>query len=183
MKNRRAVFSRKRLFPVFVGCLVLGVFGAGLYLVQSERLVANKTVCAACQRPLHPGQTFIVVSDSKEERLTCCPRCGLRSAVEDKAEPTQATDFSSGRRIDAGSAYYLEGSDIMQCCQGTTLRTDGGSICELHFDRCLPSLLAFVRVEDAEAYQREHGGQVISFATARQSVLEQMGQSSSSQSK
>jgi hypothetical protein len=55
------------------------------------------------------------------------------------------------------------------------MRTDTGTICEMHYDRCMPSLVAFSKVEDAETYQQKHGGRLLHFAEAKASVARQMG--------
>jgi hypothetical protein len=99
----------------------------------------------------------------------------LRFVIESNGKPSQATDFSNGKLINAESAFYLEGSDLMQCCTSTTMRTDSGTICEMHYDRCMPSLVAFANLQDAQSYQQEHGGRVIELAEARASVAQQMG--------
>jgi hypothetical protein len=41
------------------------------------------------------------------------------------------------------------------------------------YDRCLPTLAAFKTPQEAEAYQQQHGGRVLTFAQALASVNEQ----------
>ena len=166
----------KRLASVVIVLLIFGLGGSLLYLVQSGRLAAGNSVCSVCKRPLHPAQTFIVVSKDGKEHPSCCPRCGLRFAIENKAMVTLATDFSNGKRISAESAYYLEGSNVMECCNSSTMRADSGLICEMHYDRCMPSLLTFAQKETAENFQREHGGRITDFVGALQSVRQQIEQ-------
>ena len=55
------------------------------------------------------------------------------------------------------------------------MRTDNGMICETHYDRCMPSLVAFANLKDAQAYQQEHGGRLMRLAEAKASVARQMG--------
>ena len=106
---------------------------------------------------------------------TCCPRCGLRYVIENQASPLLASDFSKGGEVPAKEAFYLEGSTLMECCGSPTLRGDQGMICEMHFDRCQPSLMTFSRLEDARDYQTKYGGRVIRFESALTSVQRQMG--------
>jgi hypothetical protein len=167
--------KRNRIFPLIIGIAVVGIGAWLVYLVQSGRVATGNPVCSVCQRPLHPSQMFIVVSEIGRERRACCPRCGLRFAIESGQKPFQATDFSNGKRIAAETAFYLEGSDLMQCCASATMRSDSGRICEAHYDRCLPSLAAFANLPNARAYQHEHGGRLINLAEARTSVARQMG--------
>jgi DNA-directed RNA polymerase subunit RPC12/RpoP len=158
-----------------IGVAALGIVVWLVYLVLSGRIAQGKQVCAICQRPLHPAQVFLVISQKEGERRACCPRCGLRFVIESNGKPSQATDLSSGQLIDAETAIYLEGSDLMQCCASTTMRTDSGMICEMHYDRCMPSLVAFANLQSARTYQQEHGGRLIDLAEARTRVARQMG--------
>jgi hypothetical protein len=175
MRNKLVWLGHKRALSIFVplGVLCLGLLA--FYLVSSGRIARGESVCSICERPLHPAQRFIVLSQNGRERRACCPRCGLRFAIESGAKPSQATDFSNGKLITAESAFYLEGSDLMQCCTSTTMRTDSGMICDMHYDRCMPSLVAFGNLQDARSYQHEHGGRLIDLAEARTSVTRQMG--------
>jgi hypothetical protein len=162
-------------FLRIIGVAALGIVVWFVYLVLSGRIAQGKKVCAVCQRPLHPAQVFLVISQKEGERRACCPRCGLRFVIESHGKPSQATDLSSGQLIDAETAIYLEGSDLMQCCASTTMRTDSGMICEMHYDRCMPSLVAFANLQSARTYQQEHGGRLIDLAEARTRVARQMG--------
>jgi hypothetical protein len=175
METRNLQGGGKRSLRTLVVLAVLGLGVCLFYLIQSGRLAGGNPVCAVCQRPLHQAQVFIVVSQHGGKQRACCPRCGLRFVIESGARPLQATDFSTGRLIPAEAAYYLEGSDIMECCTSTTLRSDSGMICEMHYDRCMPSLVTFARADDARGYQQEHAGRVIDLAEARRSVARQIG--------
>ncbi len=62
----------------------------------------------------------------------------------------------------------------MECCSTTGFRADQGSYQEIDYDRCMPSLLAFTRREDAEAVRQKHGGTILSYEEARQSVVRQL---------
>ncbi len=167
--------SRESLVTVSV-LIVLGLGALLFYLVQTGRLAAGNPLCTVCNRPLHPAQKFLVASKDGKEHPACCPRCGLRFAIENKARAAKATDFNSGKWILAESAYYLEGSDIMECCGSSSMRGDSGMFCEMHYDRCMPSLVAFLDRKAAESFQHQHGGRIINLAVALQSVSQQMRQ-------
>jgi hypothetical protein len=167
--------NAKRSVSVMIIFAILAVAGALFLLVESGWIATGSPVCFVCQRPLHPSQTFFVLSQNGREHQTCCPRCGLRFVIESNGKPSQATDFSNGKFIAAETAFYLEGSDLMQCCGSATMRADSGMICEAHYDRCLPSLVAFGNLPNARAYEQEHGGRLLDLAEARRSVSRQMG--------
>ncbi len=169
--------SKQRIWvAILLGLVVLGVVGFAAYFVWSGRLEANKLQCSVCGRPLHKPLVYVVASPSGARSLTCCPRCGLRFAIEQDAKAAQATDFATRRSVSAQDAVYVEGSNLMECCSTmTTLRPDQRTICELHFDRCMPSLVAFSKIEDAKEFQRRHEGHILNFTEARQSVAQQMG--------
>lgn len=175
MGNKSVWPAQKRTLSTFVALSVLGLGLLAFYLVSSGRIAGGESICSVCKRPLHPAQRFIVLSQNGRERRACCPRCGLRFAIESGAKPSQATDFSNGKLITVESAFYLEGSDLMQCCTSTPMRTDSGMICDMHYDRCMPSLVAFASFQNTRAYQQEHGGRLIDLAEARTSVARQMG--------
>jgi hypothetical protein len=158
-----------------VGLMV--VIGAGLvgYLVWTGRVAGGKPFCDICNRELRPGAGFITVAANGAKHVACCPRCGLRSILNRGDHALEATDFAAGKRIPAARALYLEGSDIMECCETMGFRTDEGKYGEMQYDRCMPSLIAFSKREDAERVRREHGGKIITFAEAEQSVARQLG--------
>ena len=94
--------------------------------------------------------------------------------IKNGGKVLDAVDFSLKGRIGAAEAIYLEGSDIMECCSTMGFRSDEGSYREIDYDRCMPSLLAFARREDAEAVRQKHGGTVITFEEAQRSVVRQL---------
>lgn len=174
MENPSLQPKRIRIVHCIIGLAVIGIGAWLVFLVQSGQIATGNPVCFVCQRPLHPSQTFLVLSQNGRERRACCPRCGLRFVIESNGKPSQATDFSNGKLIPAESAFYLEGSDLMQCCGSTTMRADAGIVCETHYDRCLPSLVAFGTLANARAYQQAEGGRLLDLAEARTSVARQM---------
>jgi hypothetical protein len=166
MANRKSLLG---------GLGIVLLSGLVFYLVEIGYFAGGKPLCAVCQRPLHKAVSFTLQSAKGRTMATCCPRCGLRYVVDERASPLWATDFSDGKTIPAKQAYYLEGSQIMECCASPTLRGEHGIVCEMHFDRCQPSLVTFANYEEAERYQAEHGGHVIRYEDALASVQHQMG--------
>ncbi|MCS7158257.1 MAG: nitrous oxide reductase accessory protein NosL [Blastocatellia bacterium] len=155
------------------GLLVILVLGIGGYAVISRVRREGAAMCQVCSRPIHRGQMFVLQLDNGKRERTCCPRCGLHfeQRAPERVRAAWATDFASGRLIEAERAVYVEGSDIMTCCRPTPLR-EPGIVYERHWDRCLPSLIAFEREADARAFQAEHGGRVLTYLESMTSVRE-----------
>ncbi len=97
---------------------------------------------------------------------TCCPRCGLHylKVRGQTARTFEATDYASDQWIDATKAVYVSGSDVSHC--GTEeARRDAYGCCAIKaYDRCLPSLIAFATPDAAQAFQKQHGGNLLTFA-------------------
>ena len=158
----------------FLGLAVICVAALAGYYVWTGRLAGGKPLCEVCRRVIHMETSFRIAQANGAVQVTCCPRCGLTSVIKNGGKVLDAVDYSSRKRIAAAEAVYLEGSDIMECCSAAGFRSDEGSYHEIDYDRCMPSLLAFARREDAETVRQKHGGTIIGFAEARQSVERQL---------
>jgi len=109
----------------------------------------------------------------KGNLLACCPRCGMHQMVSnpDLVRRAWATDLNSGETVPAQSAYYVEGGDVQYCAVGEKAldrKPEGVSV--RAYDRCLPTLAAFRTARESEAYQRKHGGRVLSYDQALENV-------------
>jgi hypothetical protein len=152
-------------------CLV-ALFG---YLVWAGRIAGGKPVCKVCKRGIRTETSFRIAQPDGSIQAVCCPRCGLAAVIQNGGRALDAVDFTTKKRIGAAEAIYLEGSDIMECCTNNPgFRADAGAYEKIAYDRCMPSLIAFARREDAEIVQQKHGGDIISFAEARQSVVRRL---------
>jgi len=166
--------SRYPKIGTFVGLAVICVAALFGYFVWAGRIAGGKPVCEVCKRVIHAETSFRIVRPDGSIEDVCCPRCGLAAVIQNGGHALDAVDFTSKKRIRAPEALYLEGSDIMECCSTTGFRSDEGAYQEMDYDRCMPSLLAFARREDAEAVRQKHGGRIISFEEAGQSVARQL---------
>jgi len=166
--------SRHSKIGMFVGLAVICVAALIGYFVWAGRIAGGKPVCEVCKRVIHTDTSFKIVRPDGSMKAVCCPRCGLAAVIQSGGRVLEAVDFSSRKPIQAAEAVYLEGSDIMECCSATGFRSDEGAYQEMDYDRCMPSLLAFARREDAEVVRQKHGGNIISFEEARQSVVRQL---------
>ena len=130
-------------------------------------------VCQVCQRGLHSGLVYRLEMMNGTFEEACCPRCGLHFGLNHPGTVRQAwaTDFVSGERILAQSAYYVEGGDAEYCTmhnQPVERGPQGVSV--LAYDRCLPTLVAFRAEQGAGAYRRQHGGHIVTYDQALHDV-------------
>jgi hypothetical protein len=155
-----------------VTLLAFAAIGLASYVAFRYETRPNPNFCNICNRPIHPGMSFLVQTDGHTERA-CCPRCGMHYALNHagKDQRLWATDMNSAKMIPAATAYYDEGGNINYCAahgEAVQRRPQGVSVRD--YDRCLPTLVAFTTRAEAETYQRDHGGRVLNYAEALQSV-------------
>lgn len=144
------------------------------YFVWTGRIAGGKPVCEVCKRFIQTETSFRIVRPDGSMQVVCCPRCGLAAVIQSGGRVLDAVDVTTKKRIGAAEAIYLEGSDIMQCCTNTGFRSNEGAYQKMAYDRCMPSLLAFARREDAETVRQKHGGTILSFEEAGKSVVRQL---------
>jgi len=166
--------SRHWKIGTFVGLAAVCLAALFGYLVWEGRIAGGKPVCAVCKRVIQTETSFRIARPDGSMQAVCCPRCGLAAVIQNGGRSFDAVDFTTKKRVGAAEAIYLEGSDIMECCMSTGFRSDAGAYQKMEYDRCMPSLLAFARREDAEMVRQKHGGNILSFEEARQSVVRQL---------
>jgi nitrous oxide reductase accessory protein NosL len=123
-------------------------------------------VCAVCQRDECKAMAFRVTLENGKTVETCCPRCGMHyvEAMKQPARSLEATDFTTGHWVDATKATFVSGSDMKGCAMPAAQRDAQGCCMYMAYDRCLPSLVAFADKPAAMEFQKQHGGDVQSFA-------------------
>ena len=167
--------SRQWKIGTLAGLAVICLAALLGYFVWTGRIAGGKPICEVCKRPIQIGILFRIARPNGSIQVVCCPRCGLAAVIQNGGRVLDAVDFTTRKRIGAADAIYLEGSDIMECCTNNRgFRSDGGAYEKIEYDRCMPSLLAFARREDAEMTRQQHGGDILSFEEARQSVVRQL---------
>jgi hypothetical protein len=122
-------------------------------------------MCAVCGREECKGMAFRVTLENGKVVETCCPRCGLHYLTDNhlQARKLEATDFATGNWVDATKAVYISDSDMHPCTEMGSLRDPQGCCLMKTYDRCLPSLVAFVGKDEAAPFQKNHGGQLVGF--------------------
>jgi hypothetical protein len=163
-----------RLRDTLVTFLALTAIGLTSYLAVRYETKPNPNFCNICNRPIHRGMSFLVETDGHREHA-CCPRCGMHYALNHpgKVQHLWATDLNSGESIPAQTAYYDEGGNIDYCAaHGEAVQRQPQGVSVRDYDRCLPTLVAFKTRAEAETYQKDHGGRILSYTQAVQSVKE-----------
>jgi hypothetical protein len=167
MKSRQIVIT-------LVALVAIGVTSFFAYRYEQRRETAD--TCPFCERMVHSSTAYRLTVDG-HELAACCPRCGMRAQVnreQGKLDHARATDVTTGETIAAESATYVEGGDVQYCTHGNqpvTREPNGVSVRE--YDRCLPTLAAFKTLQEADLYQKQHGGRILSYAQSLDSVREQ----------
>ena len=152
---------------------LLAIVGASLLAYRWEAS-SRPAICQICARDISKQTEFRMQTDHGAI-TACCPTCALHYLWHHPGSVRQAlaTDFASGRMIPAASAYYDEGGDVQYCtARHPPVERGPEGVSRRVYDRCLPPLVAFKTRAEAETYQKEHGGRVLDYAQALQSVKE-----------
>jgi DeoR/GlpR family transcriptional regulator of sugar metabolism len=123
--------------------LVQKVYG-GVELAKPSPQTQALT-CALCHAEVPARTAFMAQTPSGERIPACCSHCGLLLA--DPLGSALARDFIYGRMVNVARAAYVVESRVHLCC--------------------IPSILCFTGLEDAESFQRGFGGQVMTFEDVR----------------
>ena len=153
-----------RRILVIIPVLALVGFLAYRWLEQPSR------VCDICKRPLHAETYFRIAQGDGKTKDVCCPQCGLRYLkLQPHAEvQLSVTDYKTHALIPAEQAFYVGGSDVHLCCPDEMVQREiTGARYDRVWDRCLPSLVAFQGRRDAEDFEKDHGGRIVSYSQLR----------------
>jgi hypothetical protein len=156
------VMHRRALFPSLVFALVLVVLGYVGWRYSAHR---GADSCYACYRPIHANTTTVAVSGGKA-RVFCCPSCALTEHRQSKQPVTvlELRDYGTNAKLAPEQAYMVQGSDVEPCHPRKLAIGADKQPLHAHFDRCTPGLVAFAAEDDARAFVRRHGGQVVPFS-------------------
>jgi hypothetical protein len=149
----------KRNVLLFIGVVaVAGALLTGYWVVLRNQ----PELCAACQRHISPKARAVVEVGGKIESV-CCVRCGLTIERQEHQQVRliEVTDYNSGKPLAPDAAFYVEGSQVMLCEHHRELVDPAKRPYEMVFDRCMPSVFAFARQEEASAFASINGGSVL----------------------
>lgn len=97
-------------------------------------------VCTVCRRPPAPNLRYTLTLTGGEERVACCPHCGISAqlVLRDQVALATCVDYLSSQPYPAAEACFLLGSVAAPCCQ--------------------PSILTFADLEVVRRFQAGFGG-------------------------
>ena len=120
--------------------------GAILAQRQEEHHKIQHT-CAMCSGRISSRSEFIIMRKGEAQVSACCPHCGILLLSDKVAEESAlARDYLYGRMVNVFQAYFVIASDVRLCC--------------------VPSVLCFAGMTDAEKFSHGFGGQVMDFSQA-----------------
>jgi nitrous oxide reductase accessory protein NosL len=114
------------------------VFFAGIAVAEDK--------CSLCGMKVNEAkrQHFVVTTNDGKKQKACNEGCAvmLLENIKKDVKTLESIDYNTGSLIDAHKAFYVRGSDIKAVMGGQ-------------------SVVAFSKREDAEKFQKEHGGKVV----------------------
>ncbi len=120
--------------------------GAVLAQTQEKRNTVKQT-CAMCTGRVLQRSEFIIMRQDKSQKSACCPHCGILLLANKAEEETAlARDYLYGQMVNVFQAYYVIASDVRLCC--------------------VPTILCFANMSDAQKFSQGFGGQVLNFSQA-----------------
>jgi hypothetical protein len=159
---------RKNFLILIVSLLAVGALLFFFY----PGIRSTNGKCKLCAEEIHEGMGYTIVRSDGGKIKTCCPTCGLHLQVHDPGTVTSAyaTDYATGKTIDAARAFYVEGSDVHHCDPQRVMRNETGGVYTMDWHRCEPSLVAFGSREAAAVFQARHGGRIMGFGEAKSTI-------------
>jgi len=151
--------AKRKLVGLLLRVIVLGVLaGTGYWLLRRT----ESNTCRICQRPIHAEVQAVIKVDGKREPV-CCARRAITFSQQ-RNRPiclVEVTDYVSRTPRAPQVAYFVQDSRIIVYEKHEPLVDQSKHPYPRVFDRCVPSLSAFARREDAEAFVKQNGRLVL----------------------
>jgi hypothetical protein len=143
---------------IVVALLLVGLAAAGFWFLR----YGGHEECSVCRREIH-AQSRAIAEVNEERESLCCARCAITLARQRgrSVRLVQVADYSSERMMRPEDAFYVEGSRIVLCARHEPMLDPTKHAMDRVFDRCEPSLFAFARRADADAFAQQNGGTVL----------------------
>ncbi len=127
--------------------LIRKVRGGAMLAQKLEEQHKIQHTCAMCDRRISSRSEFIIMRKGEVQVSACCPHCGiLLLSDEVEEESALAKEYLYGRMVNVYQATYVISSDVRLCC--------------------VPTVLCFASISDAEKFSHGFGGQVMDFTHA-----------------
>jgi nitrous oxide reductase accessory protein NosL len=157
--------NRRHVLAIALGAAVLC---AGPLLSGCDRIDTwlHPSRCSLSGRAIHRGMGVRIQLEGRGPSRACCLRCV--TAYSEQTGKTvrvlSVTDYVSHARVSPERAFYVVGSHVTPCAGPRADVTANRRELPLRdWDRCLPSIIAFARREDALQFRAEEGGGIESF--------------------
>ncbi len=151
--------SAKRIATAFLSVLFLaGLSLGGYWLVRKS----EPDRCPICQREIHVKSHAVMELGGHVQRA-CCATCALTLGrqLNQPVRLTEVADYTTERPLQPEDAYFVQGSQVILCEHHEPLLTQDKQPSDRVFDRCEPSIFAFARREEAEAFATRNGGMIL----------------------
>ncbi len=149
---------KSRLIPIVVMALLgvaLGLAGPRLW----RGWMKPAGVCPVCLRHEHSDSVVKFRAQGEAPTEACCLSCALSYGRQTGKPVTivAVTDHLTAKPIDPSTAYFVIGSEVSPCTHAMPMENPAPAV---HWDRCLPSILAFSSAEAAEKFSAQYGGRL-----------------------
>lgn len=126
---------------------------------------ADKGECPFCYVKMsHDARVMILVEGESTPKMACSITCVLNynRTTGKEIKFLRVSDFNSGNFLNPQEAFYVIGSDVNPFDKYLHSNRFSQSRTPIYLDwsRYTPTALAFASKEDAEKFQRDHGGRV-----------------------
>lgn len=115
---------------------------------------AAQASCMICYRPASQHLLYSLTLSSGEQRLACCPHCGVSAhlLLGNQVAMALTADYLTGRPHPAQGSYFVLGSAAVPCCRPSMLTFEDLAMAR-RFQTGFGGSLG--RLEDAITYLRE----------------------------
>jgi hypothetical protein len=155
----RRALARLGVVAVFFAILACGYAGWRWVHAPDDEL------CFACGRPVHAHSRTVAYFQGRRT-VFCCPTCAMWQYHQagKTVHVSELTDYVTGARLRPEAAFLVQGSDVNPCLHSHGLMDADKQTAEIHFDRCVPGLLAFATRDEAAQFASGHGGRLLPFS-------------------
>lgn len=124
--------------------------------IPASDSVSGQGTCVVCYRPASQHMLYSLTLTNSEQRIACCPHCGVsvHLMLGDQVTMALTADYLTGRPHPAQRSYFVLGSAAVPCCK--------------------PSMLTFEDADMAQRFQHGFGGTIGTLKDAINYLQEEM---------